>query len=670
MNIETMTASFGCLQNETLVLGPGLTIVQAPNEGGKSTWCAFLRAMLYGIPTRERDTKTALAEKNRYQPWSGAPMEGELTLNWGGRRVTIRRFPKGNVPFGGFEAVDAVTGEPVAGLDGDTLGETLLGVSRDAYERSAFIGQGALPVTQSGELERRIAALVSSGEETVSYSQTEGRLKEWLRRRKHNKSGLIPKLEGQLAQIDATLARLDGARRRQEEAHAELPGLARQKEALEAEQALHRRVAQQKLDLQYGEAKAALDRAAGEESACIAAVARAQSRLEELTCDPLFSAMIPEEAGRTADEDAGKARALEAVPSGRGLLLGTLLLLAALAVTGALLLAEVLPFTTTSLALLACVTAGWGMLLLALRRKRREELARRAAAYAALLARYEAADPDGITARADAYRQAWRKAELAVQQAREAFAAAEARREGTQRLLDSIAAHGGRTRPAAEPVPPPARTPQETADALASVSGALSHLQRELAMVRGEINALGDPAALEADREALREALTRRREEYDAIALALEGLDAANTALRARFSPALNEKAGAVMSALTGGAYDQVALSRTFDALVKEAGGLLPRRTQFLSRGTLDQLYLAVRLAICDLVLPGQDPAPLVLDDALAFFDDRRMALALNQLRALGRTRQVLLFTCHSREADHLAGAADVTFLPLPNGEK
>ena len=78
MRIIRMTASFGRLQNAALELSPGLNLIEAPNEGGKSTWCAFIRAMLYGIPTRERDTKTSIAEKNRYQPWSGGAMELSL----------------------------------------------------------------------------------------------------------------------------------------------------------------------------------------------------------------------------------------------------------------------------------------------------------------------------------------------------------------------------------------------------------------------------------------------------------------------------------------------------------------------------------------------------------------------------------------------------------------
>ena len=146
MIIKKMTATFGKLDGAVLELKEGLNILQAPNEGGKSTWCAFLRAMFYGIPTRERDTKTTLAEKNRYAPWSGAPMAGEVLLTWRGREILLRRFAKGAAPFGGFEAVDAATGETIPGLTGTNCGEVLLGVGREVWQRSALVGQSGLGV--------------------------------------------------------------------------------------------------------------------------------------------------------------------------------------------------------------------------------------------------------------------------------------------------------------------------------------------------------------------------------------------------------------------------------------------------------------------------------------------------------------------------------------------
>jgi uncharacterized protein YhaN len=76
MIIRRLTASFGRLQNETLTLDRGLNIIEAPNECGKSTWCAFIKAMLYGIRTSDRDKAGYLSDKTRYRPWSGVPMAG------------------------------------------------------------------------------------------------------------------------------------------------------------------------------------------------------------------------------------------------------------------------------------------------------------------------------------------------------------------------------------------------------------------------------------------------------------------------------------------------------------------------------------------------------------------------------------------------------------------
>lgn len=104
--------------------------------------------MLYGINTKERDRQGYLAEKNRYQPWKPArPWRGAVELLWQGRSVTLRRGPKGSTPFGRFEAVYTGTAELVPGPHRGQRGETLTGVPREVFERSAFVGQGARPST-------------------------------------------------------------------------------------------------------------------------------------------------------------------------------------------------------------------------------------------------------------------------------------------------------------------------------------------------------------------------------------------------------------------------------------------------------------------------------------------------------------------------------------------
>ena len=194
--IRRMAASFGKLQNHTLELKEGLNIIQAPNETGKSTWCAFLAAMFYGINSRERDKAGFIAEKNRYAPWAGTAMAGRIDCRCGEDELTIMRATRRQAsPMGEFKAIYAGTGDTVPGLTGQNCGETLLGVSREVFERSAFIRQAGLSITQDAGLERRIASLITSGEEDTSYTEAAALLKKQLNRRRHNKTGQLPQLE-------------------------------------------------------------------------------------------------------------------------------------------------------------------------------------------------------------------------------------------------------------------------------------------------------------------------------------------------------------------------------------------------------------------------------------------------------------------------------------------
>ena len=188
-------------------------------------------------------------------------------------------------------------------------------------------------------------------------------------------------------------------------------------------------------------------------------------------------------------------------------------------------------------------------------------------------------------------------------------------------------------------------------------------LQKELDTKQAELDAQVEAAyTMIADIETLSD---DAQAEYDAIALAMESLQSANTALQNRFSPALSRRAGELFSRLTGGKYESVLLDRTFSAQAGETGESVSHDAQLLSLGTLDQLYLAVRLAICESALPADDPPPIVLDDALVRFDDERCRAALELLLEESKSRQILLFTCQHRESAYLSGRDGVTFLSL-----
>ena len=631
MRIKKMTATFGGLERAVLEPGPGLTVFTAPNEGGKSTWAAFLKAMLYGVDTRERDKAGSLADKTRYAPWSGAPMSGELELEWAGKNITLRRFAARSGPFSGFEAVYTATGDPVPGLTAANVGEKLTGVGREVFLRSAFV-QGGTAIGHSGELEARIAALATAGEEDAAYSDVERTLKDWRNRRRLNRAvGLIPRLEEEWSEADAALREMEQARRRRAEAERELTRLEVRRGELQSDLEIWARIEKHELNRRYGEAYLDWE--------------RAKEAVPEDKPHPVFGTMTGEEAWAFAqkkrrereaileDNRRKKEKRTEAEASCKFWRRVSVL---AGAVAAALLLALVAGLASGGirhwqpLALLGLSVAVAGLFLFSglCRREARRTLAG--------LAYVPVPEGEDLLTQAAEYREQLAKA-----------AQAKAAEATARRRVEDLAAQGGRLYDTLEMLHPPARSKADSAALLAGVEGELVRTRQELARAEGELAQLGDPEDGEARRDQLTAALAQRLEEYDALSTALEAMDVANAALRERFSPALNREAGRIFAQLTGDRWDGVTLSRDFTAQARAGEGAQPRPWLALSAGTAEQLYLSVRLAVCKLTMPD---APLVLDDALADFDDARCALALDCLKGMAEERQILLFSCHGRE--------------------
>lgn len=178
--------------------------------------------------------------------------------------------------------------------------------------------------------------------------------------------------------------------------------------------------------------------------------------------------------------------------------------------------------------------------------------------------------------------------------------------------------------------------------------------------LEGRLHAAGDATVLRAQAQRLQEQIDALEEEYEAIRLAMDTLQEADRELQGRFSPALGRRTSEIFRELTNGAYDTAAVDRQLHLSAQSAGDAQPRDIGYLSSGAADQLYLAARLAICEAVLPADKQVPLILDDALMSFDDVRCAAALRWLKQAAQARQVILFSCHSREADFFAADPEV----------
>lgn len=633
MIIRHMQGTFGTLDGEQLRLDTGLNIIYAPNESGKSTWCAFLRAMLYGIDTSQRARAGFVPDKQKYAPWSGKPMAGELELEQDGKRITIRRWTEAkSAPMRAFSAVYTGTDIPVPGLTATDAGEQLTGVSAEVFQRSAFIGQGGLVVTGTPELEKRISAIVTSGEEASSYTEADAQLRAWLRRRS-GQHGALPELEQRIADTETQLHRLERNAQEQaacaaelRETEAELQTVTDQMNAARQRQrrAALSSMGEEKTNLRTLEQ--ALDQARRDAAA-------KRTALEQTH----FGVQTPDEAGETAERDAQRAQALSdtAAHGGKPYFWIAALVLAALCAVLGYLVAQPLYYAAIALAAAALV-----LLIVAANGRQRAQQA--SAALGKLLRSYGVQDADGIYYQAEVHRAAYRACAAAMETERRAAAALEDAREHQcethERLLQSLDFESGTGEAAAL---------YQRRSALESVR---TRLRTQQAQLTGAALAIGDPMALKSEHAQLLEQRDALERQYAALALAIETLGRADAELQSRFSPQLAQKAADYMDYLTGGRYDELVLARDLSAKARSADDPTPRDTAYLSAGTADLLYLSVRLALCELTCPTDDPCPLILDDTLVNFDDARAKRAMALFREIAQHRQVILFTCHERD--------------------
>lgn len=634
MIIRHMQGTFGTLDGEQLRLDTGLNIIYAPNESGKSTWCAFLRAMLYGIDTSQRARAGFVPDKQKYAPWSGKPMAGELELEQGGKCITIRRWTEApNAPLRGFSAVYTGTDIPVPGLTAADAGEQLTGVSAEVFARTAFIGQGGLVVTGTPELEKRISAIVTSGEEASSYTEADAQLRAWLRRRRSGQHGALPELEGRITTVEEQLHRLERNAQEQAACAAELrqtdAELQTVTEQMNAARQRQRRAALSSM----GEEKSNLRTLEQTLEQARRDAAARRTALEQTH----FGVQTPDEAGETAERDAQRAESLAgtAEHGGKPYFWIAALVLSALCAALGYLVAQPLYYAAIALAVLTVV-----LLVVARSGKKRAQEA--SAALGKLLRSYGAQDADGIYYQAEVHRAAYRACAAAMQAEQQAAAALEDAREHQcethERLLQSLDFESGTGEAAAL---------YQRKCALESVR---TRLRTQQAQLTGAALAIGDPMALGSEHAQLLEQRDALERQYAAIALAIEALGRADSELQSRFSPQLAQKAADYMDYLTDGRYDELVLARDLSAKARSADDPTPRDTAYLSAGTADLLYLSVRLALCELTCPADDPCPLVLDDTLVNFDDARAKRAMALFHEIAQHRQVILFTCHERD--------------------
>ncbi len=141
--------------------------------------------------------------------------------------------------------------------------------------------------------------------------------------------------------------------------------------------------------------------------------------------------------------------------------------------------------------------------------------------------------------------------------------------------------------------------------------------------------------------------LTQRRDELkkalSAIEIVIKALNNAHNEMQRSFTPALNKKASSYFSKITSEKYNSLHTDENFNINVSLD---IPRDSSHFSGGTIDQMYLSLRMALCDMLF--EEKIFVLLDQPFIQYDKNRKINALTMLKELSASKQIILFTSDS----------------------
>ena len=133
--------------------------------------------------------------------------------------------------------------------------------------------------------------------------------------------------------------------------------------------------------------------------------------------------------------------------------------------------------------------------------------------------------------------------------------------------------------------------------------------------------------------------------------LAKQILEKSYDEMKNSVTPKFTENLSKNISKITNGKYSKVKFNEETGLVVELENGdnVLAEK---LSVGTIDQLYLSLRLSMIDEL--SEENLPIILDEAFAYYDTERLTNILKYLDEKYKTHQIILFTCTNREKEIL----------------
>ena len=595
---------FGKFHKRSISFHKGLNVIYGKNEAGKSTLHTFIRGMLFGIEKgRGRVSKNDLYVK--YEPWeNSSSYEGRMRVEANGQIYRIERnFSKNSKSL---HVINETLGREEA-ADKAFFDQLLNGLTETSYINTVSIGQlkSATDANMASELKNYIANLNTSGNMALNITKASAFLKS---QRKGLEAQIVPEaarnytaLLGEIRSIEHEIA---------------TPEFENQ---LSEYQAMRSQV------------KEELEKKQNTKEELLQKIARGRQILSnnQFTDESSIQSYL-ENAKKVYGEYSAAKTASE--KKSRTVFTVLVFLLAAVFAAGCVfcntaafqLLEGKIP-STFSAPLLSALTLGGAFLFaiigffLVMKAKRlQKELELSAGLIRDIFSRH--------------------LGDSSISQ--EALQALEGRMDEFSRLSAALKRSEESLAEQTEEI---ARL-QEKQESCNEVIEKQQRAQWELEKKLERLSVCKDQAA--AFQHILSEN-DRLRDETAAIDLALETLTEVSTSIRSSFGVLLNKTASDLIAGITGGIYNSMSIDENLNIFMNTPTKLVP--VEQVSSGAMDQIYLAVRLAVAQLMKGDGETLPLIFDDSFVQYDDSRLETALKWITK-AYNGQIIIFTCHKRE--------------------
>ncbi len=713
-------AAFGKFKNFELDLSDGFNLIYGDNEDGKSTLMAFISLMLYS--DQKASSRGELKLREKYTPWNGEKMAGDMEIESGGREYRIHKDFGKTIRTDKTSVTDTATGEKLD-LPPDTeVGKFFLGIDYPAFEKSIFGGTAEnFAGEESGDISTRLSNISESGDENISPQTVIKRLEDakfgLISRRGTN--GALAEATGELTNLNARLSELRIKQQQRlvlkneyDETEKELKHLSETAEQIR--QANEIRAKRQKAALienfarqlrEYDGKLAALDRKlCGEKAESVSETGKRLAQRVIVSQENLKN--FPKESGgdtvKVSEENmreyislceaktkAEEEKAAISAPKKAkitALLLGLALFLAGF--VGALTL-SVFTSVLSVIGIIFCIFYAVSQNKAKIQRlaysQAEQKISDLDLKITKLISDCGCATPGEFNS---AYRskiaaaeqlKLRKKAETALDAAQNEFTEFISKFgsfdiQSGMAFIDSIEQTSRRLELQQQNMQSFKKTyaiPDGSADELLHLaqdivkdlpqeSESAADGEKNAAMIREKnarlIEIAKQMCALPLDTIDIERQISRLSEKknemqayYDSLSIALEVMNEAADEMSRSFSQQLRSRAAEILQALTGGKYDSVSISKTYEIELKQKGETGYRSRRYLSRGTCAQSYLALRIALCEMLEGKDEKIPLMLDDVLADYDSKRAETAARFIESYAKGgRQVLFFTCHS----------------------